>query len=174
MSNSRNLAKLLPNASGELPTANIADTAVSAAKLAATLDLSSKTLSYPDNSVQSADIAALAATKLTQGFSTNGYCDIGNVRIQWVTSTTASSASGGAAPGPGFTVSGILSYPASFKSGTLPMIVASMATEYHDTSHPGISAQDYTNTAFRYLFSCYRAAGLESRRINFIAIGEKP
>lgn len=54
MTAARNLADLL-NSSG----------LVEAAKLAATLDLSSKTLSYPDNSVQSADIVALAASKLS-------------------------------------------------------------------------------------------------------------
>lgn len=54
MSLARYLANLL-NSSGQ----------VEAAKLAATLDLSSKTLTYPDNSVQSADIASLAASKLS-------------------------------------------------------------------------------------------------------------
>lgn len=54
MSLARYLASLL-NSSGQ----------VEAAKLAATLDLSSKTLTYPDNSVQSADIASLAASKLS-------------------------------------------------------------------------------------------------------------
>lgn len=54
MSLARYLANLL-NSSGQ----------VEAAKLAATLDLSSKTLTYPDNSVQSADIASLATSKLT-------------------------------------------------------------------------------------------------------------
>jgi hypothetical protein len=54
MSLARYLANLL-NSSGQ----------VEAAKLAASLDLSSKTLTYPDNSVQSADIASLAASKLS-------------------------------------------------------------------------------------------------------------
>lgn len=54
MSLARYLANLL-NSSGQ----------VEAAKLAATLDLSSKTLTYPDNSVQSADIVSLAASKLS-------------------------------------------------------------------------------------------------------------
>jgi len=54
MSLARYLANLL-NSSGQ----------VEAAKLAATLDLSSKTLTYPDNSVQSADIASLAAAKVS-------------------------------------------------------------------------------------------------------------
>lgn len=54
MSLARYLANLL-NSSGQ----------VEAAKLAASLDLSSKTLTYPDNSVQSADIASLAAAKVS-------------------------------------------------------------------------------------------------------------
>jgi hypothetical protein len=55
----RNLARLVPNGSGELPTANIAagaiveadiaNLAVTAGKLASTLDLSSKTLTLPSS-----------------------------------------------------------------------------------------------------------------------------
>jgi hypothetical protein len=58
----RNIARLVPNGSGELPTANIAagaiveadiaNLAVTAGKLASTLDLSSKTLTLPSSSVR--------------------------------------------------------------------------------------------------------------------------
>lgn len=74
MSLSRYLANLL-NSSGQ----------VEAAKLAATLDLSSKTLTYPDNSVQSADIASLAASKLS-GQVPDANAPSGSV-IQVVTAT---------------------------------------------------------------------------------------
>ena len=46
MSNARNLANLLGTGS-TIPTAKIADSAVTAAKLNSTLDLSSKTLTVP-------------------------------------------------------------------------------------------------------------------------------
>jgi hypothetical protein len=147
---------------------NIADSAVTTGKIAS-LEASKLT-----GQVLNDNILSLAASKLTQTFSTNGYMDIGNVRIQWITTTSSSSASGGASPGPSFTVSGILTYPVAFKSGTLPTIVGAIITEYHDVSHPGISNTNFSNTQFRYLFSCYRAAGLENRKMNFVAIGEKP
>ena len=70
MSNARNLARVIVDSSGDIAANNLdnavpADGSITAAKLAASLDLSSKTLTYPDNSVQSADIASLAASKLT-------------------------------------------------------------------------------------------------------------
>ena len=78
MSLARYLANLL-NSSGQ----------VEAAKLAATLDLSSKTLTYPDNSVQSADIASLAASKLS-GQVPDANAPSGSV-IQVVQGTTSTS-----------------------------------------------------------------------------------
>ncbi len=70
MSNARNLARVIVDSSGDIAAGNLdnavpADGSITAAKLAASLDLSSKTLTYPDNSVQSADIASLAASKLS-------------------------------------------------------------------------------------------------------------
>jgi hypothetical protein len=70
MSNARNLARVIVDSSGDIAAGNLdnavpADGSITAAKLAASLDLSSKTLTYPDNSVQSADIVSLAASKLS-------------------------------------------------------------------------------------------------------------
>ncbi len=70
MSNARNLARVIVDSSGDIAANNLdnavpADGSITAAKLAASLDLSSKTLTYPDNSVQSADIVSLAASKLS-------------------------------------------------------------------------------------------------------------
>jgi hypothetical protein len=58
----RNIARLVPNGSGELPTANLQDSAITSVKiadatvaagdLAGTLDLSSKTLTLPSSSVR--------------------------------------------------------------------------------------------------------------------------
>lgn len=84
MSLARYLANLL-NSSGQ----------VEAAKLAATLDLSSKTLTYPDNSVQSADIASLAASKLS-GQVPDANAPSGSV-IQVVQSTYSTEVSIGSA-----------------------------------------------------------------------------
>lgn len=58
----RNIARLIPNGSGELPTANLQNSAITSAKIAdetvaagdltSTLDLSSKTLTLPSSSVR--------------------------------------------------------------------------------------------------------------------------
>ena len=63
MSNARNLARVIVDSSGDIAAGNLdnavpADGSITAAKLAATLDLSSKTLSYPNGSVVSDDLAS--------------------------------------------------------------------------------------------------------------------
>jgi len=93
MSLARNLARVIVDASGDIAAGNLdnavpADGSITAAKLAASLDLSSKTLTYPDNSVQSADIASLAASKLS-GQVPDANAPSGSV-IQVVMGTAAS------------------------------------------------------------------------------------
>lgn len=89
-SKARNLAGLLSD--GVIGTAELADGSITAAKLAASLDLSSKTLTYPDNSVQSNDIASLAASKLTGAgtiVQTQGYTSGYGVGARTITSAVA-------------------------------------------------------------------------------------
>ena len=59
MSNARNLAKLLPNASGELPAANLASSAVTEAKIASSAITEAKLAS---SAVSTAKLAANAVT----------------------------------------------------------------------------------------------------------------
>jgi len=61
MSNARNLARVIVDTNGDIAANNLdnavpAEGSITAAKLASTLDLSSKTLSYPDNSISSNDL----------------------------------------------------------------------------------------------------------------------
>jgi hypothetical protein len=63
MSNARNLARVIVDSSGDIAANNLdnavpADGSITAAKLAASLDLSSKTLSYPNGSVVADDLAS--------------------------------------------------------------------------------------------------------------------
>jgi hypothetical protein len=65
MSLARNLARVIVDSSGDIAAGNLdnavpADGSITAAKLAATLDLSSKTLSYPDASVSTSDLETAA------------------------------------------------------------------------------------------------------------------
>lgn len=65
MSNARNLARVIVDSSGDIAAGNLdnavpADGSITAAKLASTLDLSSKTLSYPDASVSTSDLETAA------------------------------------------------------------------------------------------------------------------
>ena len=143
-----------------------------------------RTLVLPDEAGTVLTSASNLASLLTSGsvplsvlsnsFAPNGYMDIGNMRINWLTLTTSATANTGAAPGPSYTVNAVVSYVAAFKSGTQPLVMATLVTEYHDVSHPGVSSNNYNNTQVQYLFSCYRAAGLQSRQVHIVAIGEKP
>lgn len=95
----RNLSRLLPNSSGELPTANlqanaitsakIADGAVASGDLASTLDLSSKTLTLPSSSVREYSMVEVGTTTnrtlngdsgwvdhLSATFTTNQSCTV--------------------------------------------------------------------------------------------------
>jgi hypothetical protein len=68
MGRARDLARLLPNSSGQLPTANIQDDAINAAKIAA-------------NAVSSSEIASASVTPdktTTQVFAVRGDCPSGN------------------------------------------------------------------------------------------------
>ena len=161
-----------------------ATTGIGTFTLEAPATSTNRTLTLPDeagtvltsasNIVSLIGAGTLSLSTLSQAYGANGYMDIGNVRINWLTTTTAATAGSGAAPGPGFTVGGLLTYTAAFKTGTLPVVFASLVTNYHDTSHPGVSTASFSNTQMQYIFACYRAAGIESRKVCVVAIGEKP
>jgi hypothetical protein len=95
----RNLARLVPNGSGELPTANLQDSAITSVKiadatvaagdLAGTLDLSSKTLTLPSSSVREYQMVEAGTTSnrslvgdsgwvthLTVNFTANQACTV--------------------------------------------------------------------------------------------------
>ena len=143
-----------------------------------------RTLTLPDEAGTVLTDASNLASLLTSGslplsvlsnsFAPNGYMDIGNMRINWLTLTTSATANTGAAPGPSYTVNNVVSYVAAFKSGTKPLVMSTLVSDYHDVSHPGVSSNNHNNTQVQYLFSCYRAAGLQSRQVHIVAIGEKP
>jgi hypothetical protein len=99
MGNARNLARVIVDSNGDIAAGNLdnavpADGSITAAKLAASLDLSSKTLTYPDNSVQSADIVSLAASKLS-GQVPDANAPSGSViQVVSFTSTTTATKTG--------------------------------------------------------------------------------
>jgi hypothetical protein len=101
MSNARNLARVIVDSSGDIAANNLdnavpADGSITAAKLAASLDLSSKTLTYPDNSVQSADIASLAAAKVSGQLADSNMASGSVLQVATATKTAKQLLSGNA------------------------------------------------------------------------------
>ena len=124
------------------------------------------------NSVATAKIAsgAINASKLSDFFS-SGAITLGGIRIVTGTNTTPSSANSTSTTFGvstkeynSITVTGLTGFASA------PKVFASIDTDYHEANIAGI--KDITTSSFIVMFNCSRAAGITSRNINWIAIGE--
>ena len=124
------------------------------------------------NAVATAKIAsgAINASKLSDFFS-SGAITLGGIRIVTGTNTTPSSANSTSTTFGvstkeynSITVTGLTGFASA------PKVFASIDTDYHEANIAGI--KDITTSSFIVMFNCSRAAGITSRNINWIAIGE--
>ena len=128
--------------------------------------------SLASNAVTNAKIAANAvtSTKIADLFS-SGSITIGGVRIQTGTITTDSSTST-ASDSYGISVRKYRSKDVTGLTGfaSAPKVWASLASDYHDAQICTIHA--ITTSQFTVVYACSRDGGIQSKPLNWLAIGE--
>ena len=124
------------------------------------------------NSVATAKIAsgAINASKLSDFFS-SGAITLGGIRIVTGKNTTSSSANSTSTnfgvsthQYNSITITGLTGFASA------PKVFASIDTDYHEANIAGI--KDITTSSFIVMYNCSRAAGITSRDISWLAIGE--
>ena len=124
------------------------------------------------NAVTSAKIAANAvgSSQIADLFS-SGSITIGGIRIQTGSVTTDSSASS-TSTSYGVSTHQYRSQTVTGLSGfaSAPRVWASIATDYHEAQISGLHS--VTTSQFTVVYACSRAAGITSKQLSWLAIGE--
>ena len=112
----------------------------------------------------------IPATSIEDAYASGGLT-IGGIRIQTgqiTTDSTASSASSSygvsAQKYRSMTVTGLSGFASA------PNVYASLESDYHEANIATI--REITTSEFKVMFSCSRDAGITSRPLNWLAIGE--
>ena len=126
----------------------------------------------PNGTVDADTLASNAVTssKISDLFS-SGSITIGGIRIQTGTVTTDSSTSS-ASTNYGVSTQKYRSINVTGLSGfaSAPRVWASIATDYHEAQISGLHS--VTTSQFTVVYACSRAAGIESKSLSWLAIGE--
>ena len=126
----------------------------------------------PNGTVDADTLASNAVTssKISDLFS-SGSITIGGVRIQTGTVTTDSSTST-ASDSYGISVRKYRSQDVTGLTGfaSAPKVWASLASDYHDAQICTIHA--ITTSQFTVVYACSRDGGIQSKPLNWLAIGE--
>ena len=126
----------------------------------------------PNGTVDADTLAtnAVTSTKIADLFS-SGSITIGGVRIQTGTITTDSSTST-ASDSYGISIRKYRSKDVTGLSGfaSAPKVWASLASDYHDAQICTIHA--VTTSQFTVVYGCSRDGGIQSKPLNWLAIGE--
>ena len=126
----------------------------------------------PNGTVDADTLAtnAVTSTKIADLFS-SGSITIGGVRIQTGTITTDSSTST-ASDSYGISVRKYRSKDVTVLTGfaSAPKVWASLASDYHDAQICTIHA--ITTSQFTVVYACSRDGGIQSKPLNWLAIGE--
>ena len=126
----------------------------------------------PNGTVDADTLAtnAVTSTKIADLFS-SGSITIGGVRIQTGTITTDSSTST-ASDSYGISVRKYRSKDVTGLTGfaSAPRVWASLASDYHDAQICTIHA--ITTSQFTVVYACSRDGGIQSKPLNWLAIGE--
>ena len=126
----------------------------------------------PNGTVDADTLASNAVTsaKIADLFS-SGSITIGGIRIQTGTVTTDSSASS-TSTSYGVSTHQYRSQTVTGLSGfaSAPRVWASIATDYHEAQISGLHS--VTTSQFTVVYACSRAAGITSKQLSWLAIGE--
>ena len=126
----------------------------------------------PNGTVDADTLAtnAVTSTKIADLFS-SGSITIGGIRIQTGTVTTDSSASS-TSTSYGVSTHQYRSQTVTGLSGfaSAPRVWASIATDYHEAQISGLHS--VTTSQFTVVYACSRAAGITSKQLSWLAIGE--
>jgi len=126
----------------------------------------------PNGTVDADTLAtnAVTSTKIADLFS-SGSITIGGVRIQTGTITTDSSTST-ASDSYGISIRKYRSKDVTGLTGfaSAPRVWASLASDYHDAQICTIHA--VTTSQFTVVYGCSRDGGIQSKPLNWLAIGE--
>ena len=126
----------------------------------------------PNGTVDADTLASNAVTnsKIADLFS-SGSITIGGIRIQTGTITTDSSASS-SSTNYGVSTQKYRSHTITGLSGfaSAPKVWASIATDYHEAQISGVHS--VTTSQFKVVIACSRDAGITSRSLSWLAIGE--
>ena len=126
----------------------------------------------PDGCVDTDTLAANAvnASKIAD-FLSSGAITLGGIRIQTGTVTSDSTTSS-ASTNYGVSTQKYRNLDVTGLTGfaSAPQVVATMDTDYHEAQISAIKS--ISTSQFTIVYACSRAAGIESKPINWIAIGE--
>ena len=126
----------------------------------------------PNGTVDADTLAtnAVTSTKIADLFS-SGSITIGGVRIQTGTITTDSSTST-ASDSYGISIRKYRSKDVTGLTGfaSAPRVWASLASDYHDAQICTIHS--VTTSQFTFVYGCSRDGGIQSKPLNWLAIGE--
>ena len=126
----------------------------------------------PNGTVDADTLASNAVTssKIADLFS-SGSITIGGIRIQTGSVTTDSSASS-TSTSYGVSTHQYRSQTVTGLSGfaSAPRVWASLASDYHEANIGTI--RDVTTSEFKVMYSASRAAGITSKQLSWLAIGE--